>query len=85
MGEKRHAFYSEYALGDRVHADGDKSMRLLVAELSWMGDEPLYRVTWFNGGVHQELWLRAWRLSLADPDDNADGHRGSWPTLPAPR
>ena len=65
--DPRSRYSSPFALMDRVHIDGDTSLRGHVTALCWRSeDDHTVEVSWMHNGVSYAAWFQAWRLTLVD-------------------
>lgn len=58
-------FTSQFSVGDRVHADGDKSIDMTVTAHLFRGAFVQLECSWFaQPGAQQQAWIEEWRLRL---------------------
>lgn len=60
-------FKSPFAIGERVCADFDANLIMIVTGIQWRGDGyVLVCGSWHVGGVQGSAWFEAWRLTSAE-------------------
>jgi hypothetical protein len=59
-------FESEFALGDRVYADGCDDLIMIVTALQWRCTRVQVECSWMSGGAHT-AWIEPWRLTKVEP------------------
>ena len=65
--DPRSRYSSPFALMDRVHIDGDTSLRGHVTALCWRSEDGhTVEVSWMHNGISYAAWFQAWRLTLVD-------------------
>lgn len=61
-------FYaSPFALGDRVHIDGNEDLVARVTAVSWREENPQIECSWWNERALTTAWISPSRLSLVPP------------------
>lgn len=67
VGTVKSAFTSEWALGDRVIIDFDRSIRGTITSFNFRHTrEPTVEVSYFHNGEAKTAWIEQSRLSKAD-------------------
>lgn len=59
----RATYHSNFALGDRVFADGCPDLVMVVTAIQWRTERELVECSWMSGGAHT-AWIEPWRLTL---------------------
>lgn len=58
--------YPAFAIGEKVHIDGDESITATVIGFLLRAQGPQYEAAWFNNGAHTTAWVDEFRLTLKE-------------------
>lgn len=57
-------YHSKFKIGQRVYIDDDHSIKAWVTGVLFRGQHQEVEVSWVANGVHQQVWIPAFRLSI---------------------
>ena len=58
-------YESEFALGDKVFADGCDDLIMIVTAIQWRSTHALIECSWVSGDA-RTAWFEPWRLARSD-------------------
>lgn len=59
------SYHSTFAIGDRVFADGDPDLTMIVTAISFRSSHAQVECSWLSGQAHT-AWIEEWRLERAE-------------------